>query len=210
MMIRLFFGIVLLMASASAANAQNRLFTQNIITAISAEDVAQIFTSFGYTANVVSTEGEEPIVEVMQTNGRFYVAMRQCADGVCQLVQPYGLFNGQGVTLSQLNEINLNRLNIANTMLLDDGAGIIANKVYLQSGASVENLKFNLGLFIQDLNVLVNAIQPGAVATISLPIEKNLARTHGLPPYLLKGASVNAVGVDAPNFITPALAKHLN
>ena len=203
-------GIAALGAALSSAQAQNQLFADNTISAISPEEVAQIFIDFGYAATVQTVENNDPIIEVMQTGGRFYVSMRQCNEGECQLVQPYGLFNGQGVTLNQLNAINLNKLNVANTMLLDNGAGIIADKFYLQSGTTVENLKFNLGLFTQDLNIVVNAIQPGAVATISFPRKNKNTQEPGFPESLLKNATINAIGVEAPNFMTPALAKHLN
>jgi hypothetical protein len=118
-----------------------------------------------------------------------HIAMRACAGSgaasPCQLIQPYGFFNGQGVTFDQINNFNMNVGAIATAALLPDSRGIMASKIYLVGGVTKDNVAFELGTYFLDIARLLQSVKPGLVAQISYRPEALTAGTAGydLPPF---------------------------
>ncbi len=198
-------GLAALFSTASAQNQQLARKEADPVSAMTADDLATIFQSVGYSAVASVDEAGAPVIEVTAPGaGTFYVLMRDCAAGSCRFVQPYGIFSGDGVTLGQLNEINLTMLQSGSAMLLPDGDGIIGARIFLNGGISAENLRFQLGVFIQDVDRLVAAIEPGSIATVSYSKTDNVGFKSEPAVAPRAGDVVNQVGANAPRFMTEA------
>ena len=82
------------------------------------------------------------------------------------MLQPYGFFSANGVTLNQLNDFNAKSAARATVMFLDNGAGLVGAKIYTPGGAGTDNLKLQMRLFFHDIDALVTSLKSGGLAQI--------------------------------------------
>jgi hypothetical protein len=203
-----------LAAAAGAASAQNnQLSAQSaVVQSVSANDMIAILQSAGLQAALVHEDGDgTKTIEAAAEGSTVYVALRACAGAgaaaPCALVQPFGFFNGQGVTLGQVNEFNINVSGISTAGLLNDNRGVMAMKMYLNGGVSAENLFYSLAVFFSDISRLLGAIKPGVVAQISY---EPTAAAAGAGVDLPAGDyRVNATGAAAAGLMTPQIRAAL-
>lgn len=210
------------------AHAQNALSASpEVIESLSASDMIAIMQSAGFASSLVEEDAttNTKIVEAsIEGGGSVYIALRSCdgagGDAACRLIQPYGLFPSNGVTLSQINDYNMERSQIAMAGLMQGDAGIIGAKIYLVNGVAFNNFLHSMGLFLQDVDRLVEAIQPGALAEVAYrPIESEGNDNQGLRLFASQSGVVKTgagerslipVGARASNFLNPANRKVLN
>ena len=203
MISRILAASVILCASAPAF-AQNNQFIDGpkAVSAISTNEIIAILQSVQLNARMIDESADNTkTIEVSAGGDVVYIAMRSCAGAgaasPCQLVQPYGFFNGQGVTFDQINNFNMNVGAIATAALLPDSRGIMASKIYLVGGVTQNNIAFELGVYFMDISRLLQSVKPGLVAQISYRPEALTAATAGFePPPLPEGEAphVNFVG----------------
>ena len=138
--------------------------------------------------------------------------MRQCngpgISALCQLVEPFGYFNGSGVTLAQINEFNLTKANASLAGLIPDGRGLVASKIWLNQGVTAANFGFRVGLFFMDVDLMLNAINPGTLASVSYDGEA--VSGGGLASVSYQKSDdidwkVNSVGHNAPEFMNDSI-----
>lgn len=216
MNVRFFIALAIAIFSVvSTAQAQNTQLQQTvpIINKLTPSGMAMIYQAMGFTTEM-NEDGGVTYIKVAAPNGAgvFYTAMRDCDLSGCELVQPYGFFRAQGVTLSQLNNLHLEALGVATLVLMPEGRGMAATKIYLQGGISLDNFGFQLGVFIGDLDKVVASIRPGTLASIDVNNESAteggvlMASVAGWP----EGAAVNNVGANAADLVTTGVEKILN
>lgn len=212
-------ALAALAAAQGSALAQNtQLSAQGgVIDKISAAEMIKILQSVELSARLIDDAADGTKTIEASSGGDFaYVALRACegagAESGCEVVQPFGFFNAQGVTLEQLNNFNMNLSTIATAALLPD-RGIVATKFYLNGGVTKVNLTFELGLYFADIGRLLEAVKPGAIARISWKAEDVAAANAGLDlPAFPAGESahVNAVGVERDGLLTEAVQAVLH
>ena len=212
--------------SSTPAIAQNGQLSQapRIISSMNVTELSAIMQSAGFTTALLEEDGaNNKVIEAsLEGAGVLYLTLMMCnGPGVaapCELLQPYGLFDGTGVTLSQVNAFNLEQSNISLAGLMPDGSGLIGAKIYLVGGVSEQSFFNSMGLYLKDVDKIVAAITPGALADVSYaPAAKGSATgiTYGasdLPGAFSKDRvwQVNSVGRNAPIFSTDAVSKILN
>jgi len=123
---------------ATTSSAQNSTFTtgqpvfsnQQVAEAVTAEVIVDVYEGAGFTSSVSYEDDGSPLItSTNQTGGVIYTLLRDCQNKVCTIVQPYGHFDAQGVTLGQLNNLSLENFNNSEALLLSDGSGIIITKI---------------------------------------------------------------------------------
>jgi len=214
-------GVSLLSAflafAAAPALAQNTQFVEGpkAVSAISTNEVIAILQAAQLSARMIEDAADgTKTIEAAAGEDVVYIAMRACAGSgaasPCQLIQPYGFFNGQGVTFDQINNFNMNVGAIATAALLTDGRGIMASKIYLVGGVTKDNVTFELGSYFLDIARLLQSVKPGLVAQISYKPEALTAATAGFePPPFPAGETphVNFVGEAHGALATDAIRK---
>lgn len=187
--------------------------SRQIVETISVNQLIGILQSAGFTATLISEEAAgDKFIEASLSGGTLYFVLRDCSgQGVlagCSLVQPFGRFEGDGVTLAQINQYNLQHSRLALAGLDTDGDGIIGAKIYLVEGVTPESFFHSVALFLLDVDTLFSAILPGPLAEVSY------SATAPAPAALSKIVAargenplkVNAVGARAPRFLTDKTA----
>ena len=161
--------------SASAQNGPIGGQTRQLIEKVSVNDVTALMETGGFSSQFLGedAQGVKTVLSTNEQGGAVYFALRACdgtgANAGCNIVQPYGLFASDGITYAQLNNFNINRSQISLSGLLDDGSGIVAAKIYVVGGITVENFLTSLGLFLRDIEILTSSITPGTLAQVNYP-----------------------------------------
>lgn len=215
-------------AGASGALAQNQLSPaeNQIVTSVSPGELVLILQSGDLNARYMGEDGGSHTVEVNQSGSVVYFALRDCAgigqQARCALVQPFGFFDAAGVTLSQINDFNLNRSLFSYSALTNDSRGIVATKIYMQAGVSSQHLLFSLGLYFLDLDTLLSAIIPGSIAEISYDAAdrkvgaasklSNAKAISDLSAFVAdrERFRTNRTGENAPSFLNDAFRAYLD
>ena len=185
-----FVYICLALFLTQGAMAQNQMSANqaSLISSVSPDELVNVLQSGQFNAQYLEEDNGTHIVELNNNGAIVYFALRECtgagAQARCGVLQPFGFFNASGVTFGQINEYNLNRSRFSYAGLMNDGRGVVATKVYLQAGVSELHLVFSLGLYFLDLDTLLTAIQPGAIAGVSFQDRgenEQSANTSNLP-----------------------------
>jgi hypothetical protein len=203
-----------LAAVEGSALAQNLQLTPGgaVMQKISSNDLIVILQSAQLAARLIDDAADGTKTIEVSSGGDFvYMAMRGCegAGGAspCELVQPYGFFNAQGVTLDQVNNFNMNVSGIATAALLPD-RGVMATKIYLNGGVTQSNLVYELSVYFSDITRLLQALKPGAIAQVSYSAE-DLARPNaGIDLASFPEAEtphINAIGSARDGLMTQAV-----
>ena len=205
---------------AMPASAQNMQLAQNptVITTMTIAELNEMLSRNGLTGTFEGEyeDGEKISKMISAANGdaTVYFSLREC-EGVsetapCSLVEAFTYFTGAGLTLSHVNAFNLEESRASIAGLLDDGQGIIATKIWLHHGVTIENLEFNIGLFFFDTDLLLANIQPGALASTDFSTTRTAAAGFADPGGALDLEwRVNAVGRNAPRFVTEEIRRNL-
>lgn len=208
-----------LAAAQGSALAQNLQLTPQggVIQKISSNDMISILQSVQLGARLIDDAADgTKTIEATAGGDTVYIAMRGC-DGaggasLCELVQPYGFFNAQGVTYDQINSFNMNVSGIATAALLPD-RGVMATKIYLSGGVTQANLIYELGVYFSDISRLIQSVTPGVVAKVSYSAA-DLAKPNAgvkLPKFPAGEAPhINALGGDADGLMTEAVRAVLD
>jgi hypothetical protein len=203
-----------LAALEGSALGQNLQLTPGgaVMQKISSNDLIAILQSAQLGARLIDDAADGTKTIEVSSGGDFvYMAMRDCegAGGAspCELVQPYGFFNAQGVTLDQVNNFNMNVSGIATAALLPD-RGVMATKIYLNGGVTQSNLIYELSVYFSDITRLLQALKPGAIAQVSYSAEDLARPTAGidLPAFLEpETPHINAIGGMRDGLMTQAV-----
>ncbi len=211
-------GAMIAFADGHALAQNTQLSAQNVVIAsISANDMIAILQSVQLSAALIDDAADgTKTIEVSSGGDIVYIAMRGCqgagAASLCELVQPFGFFNGQGVTFDQVNNFNMNASGIATAALLTDGRGVMATKIYLVGGVTHSNLTYELSVYFSDIARLLQAVQPGVIAQVSWRAEELRASNIGLDlPAVPAGEvrHVNTVGGERNGLMTDAVRATL-
>ena len=205
-------GAIAALTSAAPSLAQNNQLSAapELKHRLTPDEMTQILTILGFTVGLDSQTADMIILSATADDGVFYTGMRDCKDGACSLIEFFGFANGAGVTLGQVNQLNLERTVGATLGLMNDGSVLIARKVYMHGGLTVEHFGFNFGLFVTDLDMTAAAIKPGAKATVSF--RKPVTSTAPFKFDTIKAVKnpiINSTGANAPEFMTPQVAEAL-
>ncbi|NWG91286.1 MAG: hypothetical protein HXY21_02100 [Parvularculaceae bacterium] len=203
-----------LAAAQGSALAQNMQLTPAgaVIQKISSNDLITILQSAQLGARLIDDAADGTKTIEVSSGGDFvYMAMRGCegAGGAspCELVQPYGFFNAQGVTLDQVNNFNMNVSGIATAALLPD-RGVMATKIYLNGGVTPSNLIYELSVYFSDITRLLEALKPGAIAQVSYTADDLGRPNAGVELGSFNGPEtphVNAIGGARAGLMTEAV-----
>ncbi len=222
---RILFAAVLAIFAAQPAAAQNQMQSGAgaIVNSISPNELISLLQTVSLKTRYVEQSDNTHFIEADNEGAVVYFALRDCAGAGmaarCGTLQPFGFFNGSGVTFSQLNAFNLERSTVAFSGLNSDGRGIIGSKFYLQAGVSPDHIPFSIGLFFVDVDALLASIQPGTLASFDYnkapATDSKIANdARGLAHDGLRLASgedwrVNAVGANAPSFMNDAFRAYI-
>jgi len=198
---------------AAAQNQQLSTATP-VIGTISVNEMLTILQSVELSAKLVEENADGvKFIEASVGGSSVYFALGTCdgagQDARCQIVEPFGYFDGAGVILSHLNTFNLTQSRVSMAGLGTDGDGIIVAKFYLTHGVTMDNFLFQVGLYFLDIDTLMGAITPGAIAQISYgPKDQAIAPARAMAGNSInvlhggKDRKVNRVGVDRASFMT--------
>lgn len=152
--------------------AQNAMQTPGgVLTTVTSDYVVNLLVNSGIAAQYVGYEDKTHFIEVKNDSFVAYVGLRGC-DGAtraarCTLIQPYAIFTIAGLTLSQVNQLNLQSFDLALVMLHPNDSALVAAKIYVDGGVAETNLRNNFGRFFLDVTRFTDAVKPGAVAEVS-------------------------------------------
>lgn len=203
---------VVFSGNASAQNSQLSA-TAAVFDSATSQWVAALFNEGGFSAAIIEQSAAFDQIEVTAPSGGvFYVAVRACDESTpkrCGMLQPYALFDATGVTLSDLNAMLRDNFAVSYAYLQPDNHGTIASKITLSGGVTKGNVIQELAAYFYDLDNLIAAISPGTRAEVNFAPADGLSRA-GVPKIdnTLMGNDdlvVNAVGLNAPKFMTEAL-----
>lgn len=220
---RIFFIILAMATIGSTAKAQNLQLSQSqtISDSISVTEMTEFLQLVGFQTKPPqefdADQDSIKIIEAELDGGIFYFALRECSGpGVaaqCQLLESFGYFNGSGVTLSQVNTFNLTKSATSTAGLIPDGRGIISSKIRFAGGITPDNFGLLLALFFVDIDVMLNAISPGTLASVNF--EATPHNGHGLAANDFRQSAdiawkVNSVGHNAPDFMNDNIRAFLD
>ncbi|MEO1015453.1 MAG: hypothetical protein AAFX08_09740 [Pseudomonadota bacterium] len=188
------------LAGGIDANAQSRTrsLDARVVDSMSANEVVAVMRRLRapsrMTDDVKTQGGVEKTVEATIGGGTVYLFLRDCngpgAYAQCGEVQPTVFFNADGVTLSKLNEYNLDVFGVSVAGLLPDGRGIIFSHVTLADGVTVGHVRRTIEEFLSDADLLLESINPNGAPGVRLPASALIAP---------KEFRVNQVGANAPD-----------
>lgn len=149
----------------------NSLFAEpEVITSYSVNEMIALLATAGLEARFAMEwpDGDnDKAVETTIEGVTVYFNLRACAsegaDAPCQIVQPTIYFEGDGVSLAQLNNYHLNKSRASVAGLEEDGDITFWSKIWLIDGITLENLKSMIGLFLADAEMLSQALYGGSV-----------------------------------------------
>jgi len=196
---------VLLFAPAQAQNSFGA--GAGAVTAtISPSELLGDLVDAGLPAKYMGADNGVHYIEINEGEAYAYVAMLDCTTGDanarCGIVQPYGYFATDGVTVSHLNAFHVGGTTITFAMLMNDGGGMIATRIFLQGGVTRDHVLFMMSLYFDDVASWLEGVSPGAVASVSFDSAKN--GIGAAPSYIAakkpdgSAWSINRLGANAP------------
>ncbi len=196
---------------SSTVSAQNLQLNQapTVMESATTQWVTNLFRNVGFTTAVVEeTAASDTIQVTVPGGGTFYTVVRNCDGAVpknCTTIEPFILFDGTGVVLSQLNEAVRDHLIVSHAVLLADGNGALASKIILAGGVAEGNVIVELGAFFEDTDRLFAAINSGPRADVNFDVSTQSVNAG--TSKIKNGVTnsdyvVNKVGPNAPKFLT--------
>jgi hypothetical protein len=168
-MLRLGIAAAAFALGAGPAAAQNTL-SAGAIGALTPDEVIRLFASAGAVAEYAGYENETHFVRTNVENLVSYVGLRSCDSAArsarCKLLQPYAMFSSPGLTLAQVNELNLGAMNISTVMLHPDQSAMVGAKFNLDGGVNEANIRNNLATFFADIVAFAGGVSPGTAAQV--------------------------------------------
>jgi len=190
---------------AAPAYAQNAMGGAGVITSISPNELLGDLVGLGIPAKYMGADNGVHYIEISEDGAVVYIAFLDCTAGGpearCGLVQPYGYFATDGVTVAHLNAFHVGGTTITFAMLMNDGSGMIASRIFLQGGVTESHILFQLSLYFDDVASWVEGISPGSVASVSFDGKAGpLAGQKFLAAHKPDGEAwtVNQLGANAP------------
>jgi len=209
-------AVIFVHACGAAAQPQtsNPLFaTPQIITTYSVNEMIALLEEAGLTARFATEwpAGEyDKVVETTIEDVTVYFNLRGCeaegADAPCKIVQPTMYFEGSGATLAKLNAFHLDRSSVSVAGLGENGDVTFWSKIWLVDGVTLDNLKFMIGMFLNDAEALSRSLfettaVAGAEARGLGAAGPHMARAKAEYPWRRNAANAAQVG------LLPARAK---
>lgn len=224
---RFWIAILLSAFCVAPASAQNQLQSGGgLITSYSPAELVALLQQTELNARYVEENDGVHYLEVNEDGAIVYFGLRDCAgagqEARCNIIQPFGFFAGNGVTLAQLNAFNLDQAMVSVAGLNSDGSGVIGSKIFLQGGVSQTHVMLSLGLYFLDLDTIISAIRPGTLADVSFdaaPDRNGSKISNSVRGVLYDGQQlsaadrvwqVNAVGANAPSFMNDVLRAYMD
>lgn len=205
-------GILFIASMFAGANAHNdQLLDPDlaVIQTVTVADVISLMNEFDFKAMLYEAPTEDgATIEVSANGGTFYIDLKQCAGkeeaARCSQLEPYGYFDGAGVTLNIVNDFNLDASALSSAGLMADGGGVIIADIYLNQGVTRANALYLFARFLDDVDTVLTTIEPDVLAKADFAQET--PRFVEAPA----GKSVNTVGRARPVFVTPAVRSILD
>ncbi|GEM_PF-4504743 len=176
----------------------------NIHKAMTVSQMTGYFERVGFTAQIdPSFQGLDVLQVTTDTGSTFYTALRGCdAGGACDLLDVFGYFNSGGLTLDQVNTIHGNDILGSMIILMPNGIGITAKKVFLEGGVTEKNLDIQFAVFLIDIELAVGRAQSAVTASVEGRTENFAPIPASMPVEALAGPMFN---VENPvvNFAAP-------
>lgn len=199
-------AVAMSMSFIGGANAQvrKRSVEDRIINSISSNELILTMRYFSARARLVTDNeaAREKILEAQMTEGTVYFFLSDCngpgAFAQCTMVQPTLYYNGSGVTLSQLNDFNLDAGTVSTAGLLSDGRGVVYRKISLTGGVTASNLRLSIEEFLDDAEALLRSIDPSGAPSVRIPASAVTPQNSMLNLTLEEPIVVNSVGANSP------------
>ncbi len=204
---------IIAMLSAGQATAQNTQLNSGFGPAfdkVTTQWVSDLMSEREFSAVLIEQADTADFLEVTAPSGAvFYIAVRGCDAGAprqCDLIQPYAFFNASGVTFAQVNDFMENKFVVSYAYLSPGDKGTIASKIILSGGVTSGNVVEEMARFFYDLDNLIDSISVGTIAQIDFKQTHDLSGvdTPKIGNKHSDGTNffINAVGVNAPDFLT--------
>lgn len=200
---------------------QSAVAQKVVVTAISPNDLVQLMQTLGFRSGATINDGV-PIVAAKlpdeQGGAGFIILMAGCSSTACQAINPISVFRADGMTLAQANQLNRSKLANSSVLFRDTGTAYVSSNIYLPGGVTVDNLAFQIAMFVNDLDTVLKSVTPGVLASVDLEDEtlktinfKQLD-TGALAEKIANVSDLQQIietGANAPTVMTPELVKIL-
>ena len=205
-----FAALAILGVNATGALAQTALdaaFYEEVVQGMAPADMRRMLEAEGFSVSVDTQNNGVTIFEVTtEEAGAFYVSLLACQQDVCPQIDVFAFFSSQGITLSQINMLHVEHV-AATTFMQQTDTGLAARNLLLDGGVTRRNVKFQIDFFLNELDVALGKLQPGAVEAVGFV--RNVRKpgfvkpVDLMPSYIrqMKNPKVNAVGANAPKFL---------
>ena len=205
-----FAALAILGVNATGALAQTALdaaFYEEVVQGMAPADMRRMLEADGFSVSVDTQNNGVTIFEATtEETGAFYVSLLACQQDVCPQIDVFAFFSSQGITLSQINMLHVEHV-AATTFMQQTDTGLAARNLLLDGGVTRRNVKFQIDFFLNELDVALGKLQPGAVEAVGFV--RNVRKpgfvkpVDLMPSYIrqMKNPKVNAVGANAPKFL---------
>ena len=174
------------LAATQVLAANEQLSGGRVIESVTAPEIAEVYAGTGWQTEIRQSDATSQAVVVRTETGFVFVVMLRACTGApmrCTLVQPYAQWEPANITLNQVNAFNFQTSKISAMMMLEDGSTLLGAKFYMNGGVTAANLRTNLGIFLADIDLVLQGVKPGARADVAF------AGGDAAQGYALKGAS---------------------